>query len=132
MTNWDELYFRLSCSDFRDDRWSAKNFGRQKMHDLRAALKYLDKHDTTKYNIQSVAVAKLGSMAATMMGGKKASIKPDYFLPFDMKAIKKEESVTQESMAVLQKLMKQRRMNGRVIALLADELKTFGGRNQDQ
>jgi hypothetical protein len=28
--------------------------------------------------------------------------------------------------------MKQRRMNGKVIALLADELKTFGGRNQDQ
>jgi hypothetical protein len=132
MTNWNELYFRLCSSDFRDDRWSARNFGRQKLQDLRAALKYLDKHDTTKYNIQSVAVAKLGSMAATMMGGKKASIKPDYFLPFDMKAIKKEESVTQESMAVLQRLMKQRRMNGRVIALLADELKTFSGRDQDQ
>jgi len=132
MTNWNELYFRLCSSDFQDDRWSAKNFGKQKMQDLRAALKYLDKHDIAKYNIQSVAVAKLGSMAATMIGGKKAAIKPDYFLPFDMKAIKKEESVTQESMAVLQKLMKQRRMNGRVIALLADELKTFGGRNQDQ
>jgi hypothetical protein len=35
-------------------------------------------------------------------------------------------------MTVLQRLMKQRRMDGRVIALLADELKTFSSRNQDQ
>jgi len=29
-------------------------------------------------------------------------------------------------------LMKTRRMDGRVIALLADELKAFAGRNQEQ
>lgn len=66
-----------------------------------------------------------------MMAGKKSNVTPDHFLPFDTKAIKKEEGVTDESMIVLQRLMKTRKMNGRVIALLADELKTFAGRNQD-
>jgi hypothetical protein len=132
MTNWNELYFRLVSSDFRDDRWSSQNFGRQRLKDVQTALKYLEKHDIAKYNIQSIATAKFGAMASTMMGGKKGSIKADYFLPFDVKKIQKEESVTGESMAVLQRLMKQRRMDGRVIALLADELKTFSSRNQDQ
>jgi hypothetical protein len=99
---------------------------------VRAALKYLDKHDITKYNIQSVAIAKLGTMAAGMMAGKKSKIKPEDFLPFDSKAIKKEDGVTDASLIVLQKLLKQRVMDGRVIALLAEEIKAFNGRNQGQ
>lgn len=99
---------------------------------MKTALKYLEKHDVSKYNIQSVAVAKLGTMAAGMMGGKKSSVKPDDFLPFDAKQIKKDGGVTDESLVVLQRLMKQRVMDGRVIALLAEEIKAFSGRNQEQ
>ena len=94
-------------------------------------MKYLDRHDIAKYNVSSVAVAKLGTMAAGMLVGKKSKIKPDDFLPFDTKKLKKEDGVTDESLIVLQSLMKTRRMDGRVIALLADELKNFAGRNQD-
>jgi hypothetical protein len=94
-------------------------------------LKYLDRHDIAKYNVSSVAVAKLGTMAAGMMAGKKSKIKPEDFLPFDTKKLKKEDGVTDESLTVLQRLMKTKRMDGRVIALLADELKNFAGRNQD-
>ena len=93
-------------------------------------MKYLDKHDISKYNIQSVAVAKLGAMAAGMMAGKKSKIKPDDFLPFDTKNMKKEDGVTDESMLVLQKLMKSRKMDGRVVALVAEEIKAFSGRNR--
>lgn len=132
MADWNEIYFRLASSDFHDDRWQAKNFGLQKLDDVKAALKYLDKHDVAKYNVQSVAVAKLGTMAAGMMAGKKAKVKPEDFLPFDMKALKRDDGVTDASLVVLQKLMKQRVMDGRVIALLADELKAFAGRNQGQ
>ena len=71
-------------------------------------------------------------MAAGMLAGKKSKIKPDDFLPFDTKKLKKEDGVTDESLTVLQRLMKTKRMDGRVIALLADELKNFAGRNQDQ
>jgi hypothetical protein len=92
----------------------------------------LDKHDITKYNIQSVAIAKFGTMAAGMMAGKKSKVKPEDFLPFDSKAIKKEDGVTDASLIVLQKLLKQRVMDGRVIALLAEEIKAFSGRNQGQ
>lgn len=95
-------------------------------------MKYLDRHDIAKYNVASVAVAKLGTMAAGMLAGKKSKVKPDDFLPFDTKKLKKDDGVTDESLIVLQRLMKTKRMDGRVIALLADELKNFAGRNQDQ
>lgn len=95
-------------------------------------MKYLDRHDIAKYNVASVAVAKLGTMAAGMMAGRKSKVKPEDFLPFDTKQLKKEDGVTDASLIVLQRLMKTRRMDGRVIALLADEMKTFAGRNQEQ
>ena len=132
MTDWNEIYFRLSASDFKDERWSAKNFGLQKLDDVKRALKYLDRHDIAKYNVASVAVAKLGTMAAGIMAGRKSKVKPEDFLPFDTKQLKKEDGVTDASLIVLQRLMKTRRMDGRVIALLADEMKAFAGRNQEQ
>ena len=101
------------------------------MQDVKAALKYLEKHDVSKYNIQSIAIAKLGTMAAGMMGGKKSSIKPNDFLPFDTTKIKKEDGVTDRSLIVLQRLMKTRRMDGRVIALLAEEIKAFSSRSKE-
>ena len=131
LTNWDEIYFRLAASDFNDPRWHADQLGRQPLSDVKKALKYLDRHDIAKYNVQSVAVAKLGTMAAGMMGGRKAKVKPDDFLPFDTKALKRDSGVTDESLIVLQRLMKTRKMDGRVIALLADDLKAFSGRNQE-
>jgi hypothetical protein len=132
LTDWNEIYFRLSASDFKDRRWHADQFGRQPLSDIKRALKYLDKHDVAKYNVQSVAIAKFGTMAAGMMAGKKSKVKPEDFLPFDIKTIKKDSGVTDESLTVFQRLMKTRRMDGRVIALLADDLKAFAGRNQDQ
>lgn len=71
-------------------------------------------------------------MAAAMMAGKKSKVKPEDFLPFDTKQTKKQDGVTDASLSVLQRLMKTRRMDGRVIALLADEMKSFSGRNQEQ
>ena len=99
---------------------------------MKRALKYLDRHDVAKYNVSSVAIAKVGTMAAGMLVGKKSKVKPEDFLPFDTKQLKKEDGVTDESLVVLQRLMKTRRMDGRVIALLADEMKAFAGRNQEQ
>jgi hypothetical protein len=132
LTNWNEIYFRLSASDFNDKRWRADQFGRQPLSDIKRALKYLDKHDVAKYNVQSVAIAKLGTMAAGMMAGRKSKVKPEDFLPFDTKALQKDSGITDASLIVLQRLMKSRRMDGRVIALLADDLKAFSGRNQEQ
>jgi len=132
LTPWNDIYFRLSSSDLKDERWSSRNFGRQKIGDVKAALKYLDKHDVAKYNIQSVAIAKMGTMVAGMMAGKKSKIKPEDFLPFDAKSVRKETGLTDASLLVLQKLMKTRRMDGRVIALMADELKSFAGRNNGE
>lgn len=100
------------------------------MQDVKAALKYLEKHDVSKYNIQSVAIAKLGTMAAGMMGGKKSRVKPDDFLPFDTKRIKKDDGVSDKSLIVLRRLMRTRVMDGRVIALLVEEIKAFSSRNQ--
>ena len=100
------------------------------MKDVVTALKWLEKYDITKYNINSIATAKLGTVVIGALGGKKARASVDDFLPFDTKKIKKENGLSDESMAVLQRLMRSRKMDGRVIALLADELKTASSREQ--
>ena len=92
------------------------------------ALKWLENHDITKYNINSIATAKLGTVVVGALGGKKARVSADDFLPFDTRRLKKQNGMTDESLGVLQRLMRTRRLDGRVIALLADELKTASTR----
>ena len=130
MTKWDEIYFRLNASDLKDRRWDGSSFGKQRVKDVIAALKWLEKHDITKYNIHSISTAKLGTVVVGALGGKKARVSVDDFLPFDTKKIKKENGLSDESLAVLQRLMRSRKMDGRVIGLLADELKTASSREQ--
>ncbi len=128
MTNWNEIYFRLNASDLKDSRWESNNFGKQRVKDVVIALKWLEKYDITKYNINSISTAKLGTVVVGALAGKKARTSVDDFLPFDTKKIKKENGLSDESLAVLQKLMRTTKMDGRVIALLADELKTASSR----
>jgi len=96
--------------------------------DVVAALKWLENHDITKYNISSISTAKLGTVVVGALGGKKAKVSADDFLPFDTRRLKKQSGMTDESLGVLQGLMRTRRLDGRVIALLADELKTASTR----
>ena len=98
------------------------------MKDIVTALKWLENHDITKYNINSIATAKLGTVVVGALGGKKARVSADDFLPFDTRRLKKQNGMTDESLGVLQRLMRTRRLDGRVIALLADELKTASTR----
>lgn len=98
------------------------------MKDVVAALKWLENHDITKYNISSISTAKLGTVVVGALGGKKAKVSADDFLPFDTRRLKKQSGMTDESLGVLQGLMRTRRLDGRVIALLADELKTASTR----
>jgi hypothetical protein len=130
LTNWNELYFRLVSSDFNDERWTAANFAKQPVADVKAALKYLEKHDIAKHNINSIAIAKLGTMVAGMINGKKSQVKPTDFLPFDAKFIEKEQGITPQSIAVLHRLLKTKKMDGRVVGMLADEIKTASMREQ--
>lgn len=122
----------MSASDYKDPRWHADQFGRQPLSDVRQALRYLDQHEIAKYNAGSIAVAKLGTVAVGMMGGKKSGIKPEDFLPFDTRTAQRESGVTDASMRVLFKLMKNRKLDGKLIAILADEIKSFSWRNQER
>lgn len=87
------------------------------------ALEWLEKYDMAKVNINSISTAKLSSVVVSALGGKKARANIDDFLPFDTRKIKKENGISDESYAVLSRLMKTQRMDGRLIALLSDELK---------
>lgn len=120
----------MSASDFRDDRWSAKNFGKQPVRDVQAALKFLEKHDAIKYNIQSVAIGKLGATVVGMMAGKQAKAKPSDFFPFDTNKLQKDDGLTNASMIVLNRLLKTRRINGRLLGMLAEEIKRASSHEQ--
>lgn len=96
-----------------------------------AALKFLERHDHAQYNIQSVSVAKMATMIAHALGGKKVSVTADDFLPFDTRKLKKETGITDESVIVLKRLMKTRKMDTRVVSMLAEELKNASMRNEE-
>lgn len=129
---WDDIHFRLNSCSYNDERWSAKNFGGQRVSDVNAALSWIEKHDVAKYNLESISIAKLGSFVAGSLGGKKTRISPQDFLPFDTRKIRTENGITDKSVEVLRRLMKTKAMDGRVIALLAEELKSASSRSNDE
>ena len=129
---WDDIHFRLNSCSYNDERWSAKNFGGQRVSDDNAALSWIEKHDVAKYNLESISIAKLGSFVAGSLGGKKTRISPQDFLPFDTRKIRTEHGITDKSVEVLRRLMKTKAMDGRVIALLAEELKSASARSNDE
>lgn len=96
------------------------------------ALKWSQEYDVEKYNIQSMSTAKLGVVVLSALAGKKSSATIDDFLPFDNRRIKKDTGITKQSLNTLRKLMKTRVMDGRVIALLADDLKLNSNREEDE
>ena len=129
---WDDIHFRLNSCSYNDERWSAKNFGGQRISDVNAALGWIEKHDVARYNLESISIAKLGSFVAASLGGKKTRVSPQDFLPFDTRKIRTENGVSDKSMDVLRRLMKTQAMDGRVIGLLAEELKSASARSNGE
>jgi hypothetical protein len=85
----------------------------------------------TQANITSVSIAKMAAMVASALGGKKVSVTPEDFLPFDTRKMKKESGITDESVCVLKKLLKTRRMDPRLLAVLGEEIKAASMRNEE-
>lgn len=126
------MYFRLVASDYKDERWSSSNFGLQRTKDVVKALKWIERKDISQHNIDSIATAKLGAVVVGALGGKKARVSPADFLPFDTRKLQKETGITDESARVLRQLLKTRKMDGRVIGMLADEIKTASLRDSSE
>jgi hypothetical protein len=59
-------------------------------------------------------------------------VSPQDFLPFDTRKIRAEHGITDKSMDVLRRLMKTQAMDGRVIGLLAEELKSASMRSNGE
>lgn len=98
------------------------------MGDVLAVLKFLEKHDTNRYNINSISTAKLGVLVAAAVAGKKSTGTVDDFLPFDTRKIRSETSVSAQSIATLQNLMRTRKLDPKFISMVADELKNASTR----
>ena len=101
----------------------------QRVQDVVAAMKWIEKQDVNKINLHSVSTAKLGNVVVSALAGKKAKASAEDFLPFDPRKQRKENGVTDASLKVLKRLMKTRKMNGKVISMLADELKSASSRD---
>lgn len=132
MTRWDDLYFRINASDLSDPRWHHDQFGKQRVRDVLAAIKFLERHDMHHYNVASVSTAKLGTVVVGALAGKKTTVTADDFLPFDTRKIKKDSSVSQESLNILRRLMKTRKLDTRLIGTLANEIKAASVREEEQ
>ena len=102
------------------------------MKDITAALKWVEKSDISRYNIESISTAKLATVVVGALAGKKSKVTPEDFLPFDTRKLKRKNGVTDESIRVLQGMMRSRRLDGRLLGLLADEIKTASVREQGE
>ena len=122
---------RLSSSALKDERWNASNFSLQRTKDVAEALKWLEQHDIAQHNVGSLSTARLAMIVTSIAAGKKAKASIDDFLPFDTRKIQKENGITSETLEVLSRLMRTKTMDGRVIGLLAEELKMGSNRNEE-
>lgn len=114
-----------------DPRWDHARFGMQKVSDVAAAIKFLEKHDINKANLQSITTAKLGTVVVQGLAGKKANVTADDFLPFDTRKMKKDVGVSEKSLLTLKRLMKTRKLDARLIATLANEIKMASMREDE-
>ena len=96
------------------------------------ALNWLEKHDIEKHNARNMSAAKLGVVVLSALGGKKTSATINDFLPFDTRQMKKDTGITSQSLNVLRHLMKSRMLDGRIIALLADDIKLNSNREEEE
>ena len=96
-----------------------------------SVLKFLEKHDINKFNISSLSTAKLATVVVGAVAGKKASVTADDFLPFDTRKMSKQAGISVSSVITLQNLMKTRKMDARVVAMLAEELKAASLRESE-
>lgn len=103
----------------------------QRTKDVLAALKFLERHDMMQANIHSVAIAKLATMVAHSLGGKKVSVSAEDFLPFDMRKFRQENGMSEASGFVLKSLLKTRKLDPRLLAVLSDEIKTMSMREEE-
>lgn len=65
------------------------------------------------------------------LAGKKANVTADDFLPYDTRKIKKDTGVSDESMQVLKRLMKTRKLDARLFSTLANEIKMASMRGDE-
>lgn len=103
----------------------------QSVNDVMAAIKFLEQHDITRYNIASISTAKLGTVVVGALGGKKANVSAEDFLPFDTRKTKNDTGVSEESLQVLKTLMKTKRLDSRLVSTLAPEIKMASNREDD-
>lgn len=83
-----------------------------------------------EHNAQSMSTAKLCMVVMGALGGKNINATVDDFLPFDTRKIKKENGITDSSLQILRRLMKTQKLDGRLLALLADDLKAAFNREE--
>lgn len=103
----------------------------QRTKDVLAALRFLERHDMMQANITSASVSKMAAMVAHALGGKKVTVTADDFLPFDTRKIKKDTGITSESSAVLKKLLRTRKVDPRLLAILSEEIKAASMRAEE-
>lgn len=101
------------------------------MSDVVAAIKFLEKHDITKANVQSITTAKLGTVVVQGLAGKKANVSADDFLPYDTRKLKKDVGVSEKSLQILKRLMKTTKLDARLISTLANEIKMASMREDE-
>jgi hypothetical protein len=82
----NELYLELACSDLKDPRFTAGQFGRQPVPHILAAVEFVRKENRRLANNLSTATAQLGEVVALFASQGKSNMTAINFLPFPQDA----------------------------------------------
>jgi hypothetical protein len=120
----NELYLELACSDMKDPRFNARNFGAQPVGHIYAAVQYVRKREKRVANNLSTTTASLAEIVASFASQGKSKLEARKLLPFPKEA--QEDSTTPRIGAAaagsIQRCIRDRTLPLDVLVLLREDL----------
>lgn len=120
----NELYLELACSDIKDPRFTAQNFGAQPVGHIHAAVQYVRKREKRIANNLSTTTATLAEIVAGFASHGKSKLEARQLLPFPREA--QEDSsiprINAAAAASIQRCIRDRSLPLDVLVLLREDL----------
>jgi len=119
-TDWAVLYAQLIHLGITDPLFHAERLHKVPIKLLRAISEELAEQRQQSTNANSVAVAKLACLVYGALGGKKASVTLESFLPFEKTA--QSEGLKESTAAAIKWAVKHHKLPPAIVGMIGAEL----------
>lgn len=114
------LYARLLSFSIADPLFHVSNFGKVPIKLLQTCIKQLSETKQETINAQSISTAKLSSIVVGALGGKKAKVKIEELLPYEIK--RNSNTLKESTIQAMKWALKSETMPPAIIGMIGAEL----------